>query len=394
MKHIATVSILTLITLILQASAQQSQTRGLSFSGIFESSISTNINTNDDNGRRLSYGLEEYANIRMQARIGENAAFFGAVNLIAAAGDYALAAAATGADFADGNNYAATIELERLHFRIKGENVDFNAGLLRKPFGYGQVWRPSDFLNPPNPLRPDARPRAVLAGGAAWHPVEDLKLLGFVASGRDPFAQDNGLVGISADKHLSRGSAQLLYALEYSDQFPGNAGNMLTHRAGMSVKADLILGFVIDAIYAYNQGIDDKIDGLSFSAGFDYSLLDAKLIILAEYLFNGASSSTSISGGGGFANENYLYTGATWRFSDFTSAGLAVITGLDDASFIPLITFNHEISQGVSMSLMAQIPMDRNLLTGDGNRGELGPIPPGLDAGSHFYFEGKIRLRF
>jgi hypothetical protein len=330
----------------------------------------------------------------MQSKIGDNAVFFSAVNFIAAAGDYALKASAAGVDFTAGDNYAAVIELERLHFKLKGNSIDFEGGLMRIPFGYGTVWGPSDFLNPKNPLKPDARPRAVLGGGVAYYPIEDLKLLGFATTGRDPFAQNSGIAGISADKHWDKASVQLHYSFERSNQFPGSDSSMSTHRAGMSVKADIKVGFVMDMLYVYNREIDNKEDGLSLSAGLDYSFFDANLILLAEYLYNGAASSTSIAGGGSFANKNYLYTGATWRFSDFTNAGLALITGIDDVSFVPLVTFNHDLFQGVTWSTMIQIPVDRNLLLDDGNYGEFGPLPFGMDFGSYFYLETKIKLRF
>ena len=365
---------------------------GMSVSGVFESSVSANAGAGD--APPFSYGVEEYANIRMQSKIGENAVFFGAVNFIATAGDYALMASVTGVDIDVGENYAALIELERLYFRLKSETVNFDAGLMRLPFGFSQVWGPSDFLNPKNPLKPDARPRAVLGGGLSWYPVDDFKLQGFAVAGRDPLARNGGIAGISADRHWDWASVQLLYSLERSDQFPSTDLNPWTHRAGLSVKTDLELGFVMDMLYVYNSEIEDKVDGLSLSAGFDYSLLGANLIILAEYLYNGAASSTSIAGGGSFVNRNYLYTGLTWRFSDYTNAGLALITGIDDVSFIPLATFNHNLFQAVTLTVMAQIPVDRDLLFNDGNRGELGPLPPGVLQGSNFYLETKVKLRF
>jgi hypothetical protein len=364
----------------------------MSVSGVFESSVSANVGAGDT--LLFSYGVEEYANIRMQSKIGENAVFFGAVNLIAAAGDYALMASVTGVDIDVGENYAALIELERLYFRLKSETVNFDAGLMRLPFGYSQVWGPSDFLNPKNPLKPDARPRAILGGGLSWYPVDDFKLQGFAAAGRDPLARNSGIAGISADRHWDWASVQLLYSLERLDQFPSTDLNPWTHRAGLSVKADLELGFVMDMLYVYNREIEDRVDGLSLSAGFDYSLLGANLIILAEYLYSGAASSTSVAGGGSFVNRNYLYTGFTWRFSDYTNAGLALIAGIDDVSFIPLATFNHDLFQAVTLTVMAQIPVDRDLLFNDGNHGELGPLPPGVSRGSNFYLETKVKLRF
>jgi hypothetical protein len=330
----------------------------------------------------------------MQSRIGENGMFFGAVNFIAAAGDYALRAEALGVDISEGNNYIAAIELERLFFKLDGGSFDINAGLLRMPFGYSQIWGPSDFINPKNPLKPDARPRAVLGSGVFYYPADEIKLLGFAATGRDPFAQNSGLAGAAAERHWKKASAQLLYSFERSEEFPGFASSPWTHRAGMSVKADLEVGVIVDMLYAYNREIENRIDGLAFSAGFDYSFFGANLVINVEYLYSGAASSTSAAGGGDFANENYLYSGATWRFSDFTNIGLALIAGIDDLSFTPLITFNHELFQGAALTLMAQVPIDRDLLFGDGNRGEFGPLPPGAGAGSRLFMESRLRLRF
>jgi len=373
------------------------QRGNLTFSGIFESSVATNVGAGE--AANLSYGLEEYANIRMQARLGENGTFFGAVNLIAASGTYAAAMAAQAehlqfGGMQVGQNYAALMEIERLHFRIRSEKTNFDGGLLRIPFGFSTVWGSSDFLNPKNPLKPDARPRAVLGSGISWFPVHGFKLQGFATAGGDPMDANSGIAGISADKHLDKLSAQLLYAFEHSNEFPSTISCPWTHRFGMSLKADLELGLMLDMLYAHNKDLENSEDGLSLSAGFDYSFFDAKLIFLAEYLYNGNASSTSFAGGGNFTNNNYLYTGLTYRFNNFTNAGLALISGLDDASFVALATFSHQISQAISLSVATNVPMDKNLFNGDGNYGELGPRPFGVSEGSHFSLETKLIMRF
>lgn len=388
------VSILILFLMSISVFAQKN--RDFAFSGVFESSVSANAGAGD--AKDVSYGIEEYANIRMQKNIGDKATFFSAVNLIAAAGDYALIMAAdTNANVWAKKNYAAAIELERLYFKLRGKNLNFDGGLQRIPFGYGQVFKSSDFLNPYNPIRPDARPTAVLGGALSWFSpkIEEFKILSFATAGRNPFEQDGGLAGISAEKHWNRASAQLLYSFEHSDSaFPATSSNPFIHRAGMSLKADLELGFVLDMLYTHNKEIDKKADGLSFSGGFDYSFFDAKLLVLAEYLYNGAASSTSVAGGGNFSNKNYVYAGATWLFSSFTNAGIALISSIDDSSFLPIITFNHELFQGATLALTAQIPMDKTMFYDDANKGELGPIPPNMSGGSHFYFETKLKIRF
>ena len=373
--------------------------QGLSVSGLFDSTVSFRAGAGD--APAFSYGVEEYVNLRIQARIRDSAVFYGAFNLIAAAGDAATDAAlmaaytAAGApvgigasSFIAGENYAAGIELERLYFRLNGEHLDFDGGLLRLPFGYGQVWGSSDFLNPKNPLKPDARPRAVLGAGLSWYPIDELKLLGFGATPRNPFSQDGGggLIGISMDRHWDKASLQLLYSFE----LPMGGSSWGIHRAGISVKADLEVGLVMDALYAYNHEAGTKLDGLSFSLGADYSFFDGNLIVLAEYLYNGATSSTALGSGGSFSNENYLYTGLTWRFNDYTNASVALISGFDDVSFTPVVSLNHDLFQGATLTFTVQIPLDRDLFSGDGNRGELGPGNTGM----YFNSSAKLRLRF
>ena len=369
----------------------------ITVSGLLDSTVSVRAGAGD--APAFSFGVEEYANLRMQARIRDKAVVYGAFNLIAAAGDYATAAAQMGSlspygasgisptAFAIGDNHIAGIELERLYFRLNGETASLDGGLLRLPFGYGQVWGSSDFLNPKNPLKPDARPRAVLGGAAAWYPVDSLKLLGFGAAPRDPLSRSDGtLVGISMDQHWDRASVQVLYSFES----PKTGSDRGIHRAGMSIKADVEVGLVMDALYAYNNEAGTKIDGLSCSLGADYSFFGGDLIVLAEYLYNGATSSTSLGSGGSFSNENYLYTSLTWRFSDYTNVSAALISCFDDVSFTPVLTLNHDLFQGATLIVSAQIPLDRDLFSGDGNRGELGP----LHIGSYFDCSAKLRLRF
>ena len=110
--------------------------------------------------------------------------------------------------------------------------------------------------------------------------------------------------------------------------------------------------------------------------------------------------------GGGFSNSHYLYTGFTWHFNDFTNASLALISGFDDISFTPVVSVNHEVFQGGTLIFSAQIPLDRDLFSNDGNRGELGPLPPDKlqphtpenqligRFGRYFDCSIKLRLRF
>jgi hypothetical protein len=372
----------------------------ITVSGILDTSLSMQAGAGD--APDFSMGFEEYANIRFQSKIRDKAVVYGAFNLIAASGNYAanakmIAGFGVGpplnsTSYVYGENYIAGIELERLYFRLLGETVSFDGGLMRLPFGYGQVWGSSDFLNTRNPLKPDARPRAISGMAFFWYPTEEIKLNVFYSAPRDPFSQNGSgsFLGLSFDKHWNKASVQVLYSFET----PKKDSDYGVHRAGLSVKADLEVGLVVDALYTYNYEADTKLDGLSASAGLDYSFFNGNLIFLAEYLYNGESSSTALGYGGSFSNNHYLYTSFTIRFNDYTNMSAALISGLDDISFTPVLTLNHDLFQGAVLTITAQVPLDRDLFSSDGNRGEFGPVPPGLSIGRYFDFTAKIRLRF
>jgi len=366
----------------------------ITVSGILDTTVSGNAGAG--NMPAYSFGFEEYANIRFQARLREIASIYGAVNLIAASGDSALGLAGTGASITD--NFIAAIELERLYFRMRGEHIDFDGGLFRLPFGYGQVWGPSDFLNPRNPLKPDARLRGILGAALTWHLVNELKLLGFYAAPRDALANEGSgsLFGISLEKRQwGIASIQGLYSfetsitgLDFEESYQGRSSAYGIHRAGLSLKLDITAGLVMEALYIYNHEERTKLDGLSASAGIDYSFLDGNIIAAAEYLYNGNTSATALGYGGNFSNTHYLYTGLTFRFNDFTNLSAALLSCFDDISFTPILTLNHELFQGATLIITAQVPLDRDLFHKDGNQGELGP------RASYFNCSARVRLRF
>jgi len=378
----------------------------ITFSGALDSTVSMNAGAGD--APALSAGIEEFANLRFQARLQNKATVFGAVNLLAAAGDNAANAALIASSIPDfpfnfsayifGENYIAAIELERLYFRLRGEYTDFSGGLMRLPFGYGQVWAPTDFLNPRNPLKPDARLRGILGASFSWFPTDEMKLLFFYSAPRyNAFTSREGNgsnIGLSFDKHWKKASIQALYNYETPRGNPPINSRYGIHRFGFSLKADIEIGLYIDTLYSYNHQEKTKHEGLSFSAGADYSFLDGNLILMAEYLYNGDTSSTALGYGGNFSNNHYLYTGLTYRFNDYTNMNAVLISCFDDVSFSAIISVNHDLFQGAALTISAQIPFDRDLFNRDGNRGELGPIRPDSNIGSYFNCTARLRLRF
>ncbi|GHT63611.1 hypothetical protein FACS1894110_01750 [Spirochaetia bacterium] len=380
------------------------QDSGIKVSGILDSSVTVGAGAGD--APDFFYGIEEYANLRIQARLREKAVFYGAFNFIAASGTSAQAAAALGAlngvtgwglagsTFSAGTHYTAALELERLYFRLNLKYIDIETGLMRLAFGYGQVFAPTDFLNLRNHLVPDARPRAILGGALYYYPVDAAKIFAFGAAPRDPFASDGGgaLAGLSGDWHWDRASLQALYAFET----PHDGADQGVHRMGLSLKADIEVGITADMLYTYNGAEETGIEGLAAAAGIDYSFWDGRFYVLAEYLYSGSASSTSTDNGnlGGFSCQHYLFTQILYRFSDYTNVNLGFLTSFDDRSFTPILGASHELFQGFSLDLSCRVPLDSSVFQDGGERGTLGPLPPGAVEGSRFQLTLKARLRF
>jgi hypothetical protein len=354
------------------------------------------------------YSAEEYANLRLKVPAGEFAAVYGAFNLIAAAGTTALgtaagiSAASSAGTYTAGENFAAALELERLYLQLSGETLGLGAGLLRIPLGYSLAWGPMDFLNPRNPLITNARLRAVLGLLGSWYPLGDMKVFGFAAAPKDPFAAGGGgsRFGLGLENHWSGASLELLASYEspalYTSSLPGAFPASVKYpfglwRAGFSLKAELELGFVAEVFYTLNPDSPEFSPGLSAAAGFDYSFFEGKLYVLAEYLYSGAESVSAFGPANpqGKQNNHYLYGALAWLWNDYTSITLGTGICLDDLSAVPSLKWEHEVSQGITLSLEASVPLDRESF-GNGDAGEFGPAA----SGSRFSFTGGLRVKF
>jgi hypothetical protein len=205
--------------------------------------------------------------------------------------------------------------------------------------------------------------------------VENAVLRGFTAAPRNPFAGSGAgtLGGLAGEYHGDRLSLQGLYAYES----PHDAFERGIHRFGLSAKGDLVLGLAAELLYNYDPRSPAGEGGLAASAGFDYTLPGGKIYVLAEYLYSGDESSTSASLG--FRGNHYLFAQGLYLLSDYTSLGLGCMAAPEDLSFTPVVTAEHELFQGLTLTLTCQIPLDRSL--SGGKAGEFGPLPPRLGGG-------------
>lgn len=363
----------------------------------------------------FSLGFEEYANLRLKAAAGERGTVYAAVNLMAASGSYLPPSAVLAQTaYLAGENYAAALELERLYLRVRGETLDLEAGLLRIPLGYGLAWRPLDFLAPPNPLVPNARPRGVLGAVVSAYPAETARIKVFLAAGADPLETggDGTILGAAADVHGNRASLLGLYAF----QAPSSGHSQGLHRAGISAKLEAGAGIVLEALYEYDPDDAPGWGGLQAALGLDYSFLEGDLYILGQYLYNGpgylapgdelgdlydsvdpwyetAPADRTPAAGVTIGYQNrrsYLYAALAYRWSDYNRSTLSCAVSPDDLSFSPDLTLEHEPFQGMTVSFSCRAYLDPRSLSGTGRYGELGPANTGRYASLGL----RARLKF
>ena len=88
--------------------------------------------------------------------------------------------------------------------------------------------------------------------------------------------------------------------------------------------------------------------------------------------------------------RNYLYAAASYTWNDYTSTTLSCVASLDDLSFSPLASVEHEPFQGLTLGLSLRVPLDGRTFSSGGNYGELGPVHTGMG----FQAVATAKLRF
>jgi hypothetical protein len=365
------------------------------FSGIVESNA-TGLN-GDYNG--TTWSAEEFANLRMRVNIGEKAKVYAAVN-----------ASATSAEEQEFDTYA---ELERLYSSVGNDYFGLDAGYMRIAFGYGQAFKPSDFLNPPNPVYPEARPKGTLGSTLSFYPADGIKLQMFAADRKNPYSMYPGfsrpLGGLMGEVHASFLSIQALYAAQKPEE---RGSKQAVSYGGLSLKFDAIFGIALDSMYTYNGGGHLSVKDLQAALGIDYSFFNGDLYFLVQYFFNGdgylnpnddlndlygydtwdeikLDQRIPLSGFSDFYRKHYAFLSAMYSVSDYTRISVSILSATEDLSFLPALNVEHEPFQGMTVSLTARVPVDRHVLNG-GEYGELGPEFTGIT----MYFLGSVKYKF
>lgn len=353
---------------------------------------------------RMAWNFYQGANLRFKAAAGEFGTVNGAFNLRAWSADapdaYLELASLAGADTRSLRAELATsAEIERLYLTLRGENADLDAGLMRLAFGYAPAFRPTDIVNPPNPLYPDARPRGVLGLSLSAYPAGDAKIQAFAATRGQASLDSSGtgsdgpagavgdpvrpLVGLSADLNARRFSLEPVYFA----RFPVSLGEKPDQYAGFSLKVEAGAGLTLEVLWSNEDRDAALADSLTAAAGADWSAFDAKLYLLGQYLWNGPGS-RGVNGVASLSDRHYGFARIGWQWDDYTNFGISALGNLEDGSMMPALTLSHEPLQGLIVSLTGRLAVDAA-----GNDGEFSPLGSG-SGGTKGSLEAKGTVRF
>ena len=229
------------------------------------------------------------------------------------------------------------------------------------------------------------------------------KVLAFAAAPKNPLVSEprGALTGISGECHWEKVSGQLLYVYETPKDAPpappppypplpsanDDFGAGL-HRAGLSLKADAVVGLYADALYTVNPRELKGVEGLSAAAGIDYSFAPREpqpyfqtLVVMAEYLYSGAASQTAAYYGGLYSGRHYLSPAVTYQATNYTSLTVSGLIALDDGSFVPILSFKHTLSQGLDLTLTAQAyPLETGEFGRESTRGQAASVSAKVSA--------------
>ena len=348
---------------------------GPSFSGLLDVKTGGGLANTDE---ALS-GFDVYANLRLQERVKDTVTFYTAFNVQAASGMFAAFQAGGEAAAA---SIETVIEAERLYLRWAEDTWGLDAGLMPLHFGYGQVFAPSDFLIKKNPVVLDARPRGIVGAAFTQYPRDNIKVAEFAVfpPGALPGGWKDHHFGAAFESHFSAASVQALYAFQTaSDSGQHDEG---VHYLGGSIKLEAEIGILADTLYRYDPAGTFDHEGLALSAGADYTL--GKLYVLAEYLYNGRNSASHRTAGGMFTARNFLAATFLYTISDLTNVTAQGLWSIDGHSLLPSFVFSHDLMQGFTLTVSAQVPLDLA-----DTPGELGP--DGM--GQRFSLSAGVRLR-
>ncbi len=400
-KRMNTARFLMIFIFSLPLSLLHSQ-EGIVFSGVAKSTVGVLA----DSSESWNVAAEQYANFRITAPVGEIGSFYTAFNVLA------VSTPETGL-ITEG-------EIERLYTAFRFDATDVNLGLMRIPFGYGMGIRPTDIINPQNPLFPDARLRGVLAGLITWYPGDDLQVQGFAVQKSNKYFEGQSisfsgesLFGFSVDHHNPIFSVQGLALTK----IPGEQPDDYLLHFGCSFKIDVFVGFAFDALITTDgkTGFAEGRENAAIAAALscDYSLLSGKLFLLAQYYYTSAgmlSSTDSISdyleagygvgsgelsiqslqsGGTSLLRRQYGFFTVLYNHSDYARLQLSVLASLCDASAFPTIRHEFEPVQAVTLISIVAIPLDMTVLGGT-EKGEFGPDVVGLHAAASFSVEYRF----
>ena len=254
--------------------------------------------------------------------------------------------------------------VDRLYLKFPISKADLTLGKQRIAWGSGNIFRPTDTFNRPNPLGLTGRKEGVNALLVKVS-TDDLSAVEFVIAPPNLFRELDGEINLGHLKYgkfasrfsFSKFSADT--ALSY--QYDGADKN---HIIGLDIKGDLKLGYHLETVFIYNRdsfGFDEIEESWQSVLGVDYSFA-GKWILLGEYLYNGRGRSekfhiqeSDFALLDQFQYRHYLYSQVSYLHDILLSSGIFVLWSMVEGSFIVSPSIQYSLFQNMALDLYSQI---------------------------------------
>lgn len=446
---------LMLIAVFLPVLTHASKRTSVRFNGTQENELAfqraVDYGNFDNMAGKFRWGVNSLTNLRVRADVGEFVTFNLAINVNLLSGVFtdgykALYLAHTasqmvtalspesiyntyfGIPFYYKSTYIGGFELERVSFSAGNMYFTFEMGLMRLARGFGYAFSPTDYFNPKNPYNQKGRPEGKLAMQTVFYPGDMWKITAFAVAPDNPLESEGWGVttGFSTMFNLGKFNFEFSYSfllpeIAYEKDpvklgLPETARNDFSHIAGFSMKADIEIGFFIDAVYRfehkafrtgkfYNRDFKGY-DGLEAALGIDYTLPGGKVYLLTEYLFYGPAALTwgeslddlysdnenwykkslmnrallldTSRKTGNFLRHNYLFNMIRVQINDYVGITGSAMLGLDDISAVTSVNAEIAPVQALSIGIGYSNFIDRSLFHKEFEKGELGSKNTGV----------------
>lgn len=260
------------------------------------------------------------------------------------------------------DSYLIGLDIERLYFNLRKGGFKTSFGVQRLSRGFNFAFTPFDFINS-NSVTSSNRPKGKLSllMELETTPFSNISL--YIIPSENPMEREiwSSTVG-GLYKHYG---GIIDFQGQYNLIFPEVDSGEYLHLLGLAFKGDHIVGYSLESLYTISREDPElEIENLDVSIGIDYTFdLTRELGIRAEYLFNGDGLDRD-SNWDPFQEDKYPFKHNLWgslnlEATDELKVEVGGVFSIATTSALAMVKADYRVSDLSSLSLSADIPMDR-----------------------------------